>query len=115
MSIFHVTKDNFEKEVMKEERTVLVDYWAPWCMPCRMLSPILDQISLESEDIKICKVNVDEEPELVSLHHVMSIPTLQVIKQGDVVNKSVGLRSKTEILSMLEIKPSNEQQKVVIS
>ncbi len=108
MSILHVTKDNFDEEVLKEERTVLVDYWAPWCMPCKMLSPILDQIASESDDVKICKINVDEEPELVMNHKVMSIPTLQVIKQGDVVTKSVGLRSKNEILSMLQLKSPNE-------
>lgn len=108
MSILHVTKDNFDKEVLNEERTVLLDYWAPWCMPCKMLSPILDQIANESKDVKVCKINVDEEPELVSSHKVMSIPTLQVMKQGDIVTKSVGLRSKTEILSMLELKASND-------
>ncbi len=104
MSILHVTKDSFEKEVLKEEKVVLLDFWAPWCGPCKMLSPILDQIAKEDPEVKICKINVDEEPELVEQHSIMSIPTLQVVQQGNIVKKIVGLRSKNEILSMLELK-----------
>lgn len=104
MSILHVTKDSFEKEVLKEEKVVLLDFWAPWCGPCKMLSPILDQIASEESKVKICKINVDEEPELVAQNSIMSIPTLQVVQQGNIVKKSVGLRSKGEILSMLELK-----------
>lgn len=104
MSILHVTKDSFEKEVLKEEKVVLLDFWAPWCGPCKMLSPILDQIAVEDPKVKICKINVDEEPELAAQHSIMSIPTLQVVQQGSIMKKSVGLRSKNEILSMLELK-----------
>ncbi len=104
MSILHVTKDSFEKEVLKEEKVVLLDFWAPWCGPCKMLSPILDQIAVEDPKVKICKINVDEEPELAAQHSIMSIPTLQVVQQGSIMKNSVGLRSKNEILSMLELK-----------
>ena len=102
MSILHVTKESFEQEVLNEEQKVLLDYWAPWCMPCKMLSSILDQIAKEDHKVKICKINVDEEPELASQNHVMSIPMLQVLKNGDIVKKSIGLISKNEILKLIE-------------
>lgn len=97
-----ITKNNFEEEVMKSDKTVLIDFWASWCGPCRMLSPIVDEIAEECSDIKVCKVNVDEESELAGEFKVMSIPTLFVIKNGKVVNQSVGVKSKTEILSMIK-------------
>lgn len=104
MGIFHVTKDNYEKEVIQEDKyTVVLDFWAPWCVPCKMLSPILDQIAKEESKVKICKINVDEEPELADKNNVMSIPMLQIMHQGDVKKRSVGLISKKEILSMLEV------------
>ena len=101
MSVIHITKENFHKEVLSSEKTVLLDFWAAWCGPCRMVSPILDEIAKEREDIKVCKVNVDEEPELAGQFNVMSIPTLMVVKEGKVVSQSAGARPKAQILSML--------------
>jgi thioredoxin 1 len=96
-----ITKDNFEKEVLQAEGTVLVDFWAAWCMPCKMLSPILDEVAAERPDIKIGKINVDDEGELSIRHGVMSIPTLIVFKNGEIVNKSIGLVTKEDILALL--------------
>ena len=101
MSVLKVTKDNFEKEVVKSEKPVLLDFWAAWCGPCRMVSPIVDEIAEENEHVLVGKVNVDEEPELASAFGVMSIPMLVVMKDGQVVNKSVGARPKASILDML--------------
>lgn len=102
MAVINVTKDNFENEVMQSEKTVLIDFWAGWCGPCRMLSPIVDEIAEENENIKVCKVNVDEEPELAESFRVMSIPMLAVIKDGKLINKSVGVRPKQAIIEMLK-------------
>ena len=100
MSVIHVNKENFSKEVLQSEQPVLLDFWAPWCGPCRMVSPILDEIAEEEWGIKVCKVNVDEEPELAAQYSVMSIPSLFAVKQGQVVNQAVGARPKDQILSM---------------
>ena len=102
MSIKHITKKTYQEEILKDEGFVLVDYWAPWCGPCKMLSPILDQIAAETKDIKICKINVDEEPDLAAEQMVRSIPMLTLVKDGKIINKSVGLRNKHEILAMIE-------------
>ena len=102
MSVLNITKENFESEVLKSETPVLVDFWASWCGPCKMVSPIVDEIAEEVSDKKVCKVNVDEQPELASAFNVMSIPTLLVIKDGQVINKSVGAKSKKAILEMLD-------------
>lgn len=102
MSVIKVNKESFETEVLKAEGTVLVDFFADWCGPCKMLSPIVDQIAEEHKEVKVCKVNVDTEPELAMRYGVMSIPTLVVIKGGKEVNKSVGLVSKEEILTMIK-------------
>ena len=101
MSVTVVTKDNFDREVLQSTRPVLVDFWAPWCGPCRMLSPIVDGIAEERSDVKVCKINVDDEDELAMRFGVMSIPTLIVFKDGKPVRQSVGVQPKAEILDML--------------
>ena len=101
MSVMHIHKDNFQEEVMNADRPVLLDFWASWCGPCQMLGPVIDQIADEQDEVKICKVNVDEQPELASQFGVMSIPTLVVMKEGKITNKSVGAKPKEQILAML--------------
>lgn len=101
MSVLHITKENFENEVLKSDRPVLLDFWASWCGPCRMVSPIIDEIAEETTDKKVGKINVDEQPELAQAFGVMSIPTLVVMKDGEVVGQSVGVKSKETILHML--------------
>ena len=101
MSVVTITKENFQKEVVESEKRVLLDFWASWCGPCRMLSPIVDEIAEERADIKVGKVNVDEQQELAAAFNVMSIPTLIVLDKGQVVNQSVGVRPKKQILTML--------------
>lgn len=96
-----ITKENFESEVLKSDKPVLVDFWAAWCGPCKMLSPVIDEIADERSDIKVGKINVDEQPELASQFAVMSIPTLIVFKNGEIANKSIGVQPKGTILSML--------------
>lgn len=101
MMAMQITRNNFHDEVLKADRKVLLDFWAPWCGPCRMVSPVLDEIAQERADIKVCKVNVDQEPELAQHYGVMSIPTLIVMKDGKVINQAMGARPKGAILSML--------------
>ena len=101
MSAVHITKNNFTSEVLHSEKTVLLDFWAPWCGPCRMVSPIVDEIAAERTDIKVGKINVDEEPELAAEFNVMSIPTLVVIKDEKIVNQAMGARPKAAILALL--------------
>ena len=101
MSVLHITKENFEAEVSKSDKPVLVDFYAVWCGPCKMIAPILEEIAAEREDIKVCKINVDEEPELAAQYQVVSIPSLFVIKDGQVTNQSLGARPKPQILEML--------------
>ena len=101
MNVLNITKENFEAEVLKSDKPVLLDFFAVWCGPCKMISPILEEIAEEREDIKVCKVNVDEEPELASQYQVMSIPTLFVIKNGEITNQSMGAKPKAQILAML--------------
>ena len=101
MSAININKDNFRNEVLNSEKPVLLDFWASWCGPCRMVSPIVDEIAAERGDIKVGKVNVDEQPELAAQFGVMSIPTLVVMKGGKVVNQIVGARPKAQILAML--------------
>lgn len=101
MSVMHIQKENFQEEVMNADRPVLLDFWASWCGPCQMLGPVIDQIADEQDEVKICKVNVDEQPELASQFGVMSIPTLVVMKEGKITNKSVGAKPKEQILAML--------------
>ena len=99
--ILNVTKENFDKEVLQAEGTVLVDFSASWCGPCRMIAPAVEKISEEHPDVKVCKVNIDDEQELAIKYGVMSIPTLMVVKNGEVVNTAVGLRPKEEIEELL--------------
>ena len=101
MSVINIKKNNFQNEVLNSEMPVLLDIWAPWCGPCRMVGPIVDEIADEHGDIKVGKVNVDEQPELAGQFGVMSIPTLVVMKRGKVVNQMVGARPKAQILAML--------------
>lgn len=101
MSIVYVKQANFEEEVLKSDKTVLLDFYADWCGPCRMIAPILEEIAREHEEYKICKVNVDEEPALAAKFEVMSIPTLFVLKNGEVVANSMGAKPKAQILAML--------------
>ena len=101
MSAIHINKNNFESEVLNSASPVLLDFWAPWCGPCRMVSPVLDEIAKERPDIKVAKINVDEEPELAMQFGVMSIPMLVVMKDGKPVNQAVGARPKAQILAML--------------
>ncbi len=102
MAIVNITNSNFKSEVLDSSKKVLVDFWAPWCGPCRMVSPIVDEIAGENPSVKVCKVNIDEQPQLASLYGVMSIPTLMIFQNGDVVDKAVGARNKAFILQMLE-------------
>ena len=104
MSVLHLTKETFAQEVLNTSLPVLIDFWAPWCGPCRMVSPMIDQIAQELKDsAKVCKINIDEEPELASAFGVMSIPTLLVIQEGKVVDQSVGLKDKEQIKQMLPV------------
>ncbi len=102
MSIITITKDNFETEVINSDRPVLVDFWASWCGPCRMVSPIVDEIAGERSDIKVGKINVDEEQELAVQFQVMSIPPLMLFKGGRMARQAVGAQPKAQILSMLD-------------
>ena len=101
MAAIHINNDNFQNEVLESSQPVLLDFWAPWCGPCRMVGPILDEIAGERPDIKVGKVNIDEEPQLARQFGVMSIPTLVVLKDGKVVNQSVGAKPKSAILALL--------------
>lgn len=101
MAVINLTRDNFEKEVLENKGTVLVDFWAPWCMPCRMLSPVVDAVGEEVTDAKVAKINVDEQESLAARFGVMNIPTLIVFKDGKEVNRSVGVIPKENILKLL--------------
>lgn len=101
MSVITLTASNFEKEVINSDKPVLVDFWATWCGPCRMVSPIVDEIAEENTNIKVCKINVDEQQQLAEAFNVMSIPTLLVFKNGKVVNKSIGAMPKESILKLI--------------
>ena len=97
-----ITKDNFENEIVKADKPVLVDFWASWCGPCRMLSPTIDEIAEEHREIKVCKINIDDEAELAIRHGVMSVPTLMIFKNGEIAQTAVGVRPKDEILDLLK-------------
>ena len=101
MSALSITKNNFQEEVINSEKPVLLDFWASWCGPCRMVSPIVDEIAQERPDVKVCKVNVEEQRELAAAFKVMSIPTLVVMKGGKIINRAPGARPKEQILELL--------------
>lgn len=101
MAVLNITKDNFQKEVMESDKVVLLDFWADWCGPCKMMAPQIDAIAEERPDLKVGKVNVDQQQELAIEFQVMSIPTLVVIKNGEVVNKSIGMVPKEQVLSLI--------------
>ena len=102
MEVLKVTSENFEKEVLQSDKTVLVDFYADWCGPCKMISPVVDSVANENEDIKVVKVNVDNAQDLAIKYQVMSIPTLVVIKNGQEINRSVGVVSKSQIEEMVK-------------
>lgn len=101
MSTININKNNFQEEVMQSDKPVLLDFWAPWCGPCRMVGPILEEIAAERPDVKVGKVNVDEQPELAGQFGITSIPTLMVLKNGEIVNQAMGARPKSQILALL--------------
>ena len=101
MAVVTITKENFEQEVLQSAKPVLLDFWASWCGPCRMLSPVVDEVAEERTDVKVRKVNVDEQPELAGQFGVMSIPTLLVFEQGKLVRQAVGARPKASVLELL--------------
>ena len=103
MSEMNITRNNFEQEVLRSDKPVLIDFWASWCGPCRMLSPVISEIAKEYGDkVKVCKVNVDLEGDLAAAFHVSSIPTLVVLKDGKITNSMVGVRPKAQIVGMID-------------
>ena len=101
MSAIKITNESFDSQVIQSAKPVLLDFWAPWCGPCRMVGPVIDEIATERSDIIVGKINVDEQPELASRFRVMSIPTLVVMKEGKVIHQAIGAMSKAQILEML--------------
>lgn len=102
MSVININKSNFNSEVINSDKKVLVDFWAPWCGPCRMVLPVIEEIAEERDDVKICKVNVDDEVELASKFGIMSIPTLMVFENGEIIKKSMGAKSKEDLLDWMD-------------
>ena len=102
MAVLHLTKENFESEVLKSDKKVLVDFWATWCGPCQMVSPIIEELGEELTDVKVCKVDVDKEPEISIQYNIMSIPTLIDFENCEIANKTIGACTKDEILDLLK-------------
>lgn len=103
MAALHITKENFDSEVLHSDKPVLIDFWAAWCGPCQMLLPVIEELANEVTNAKICKINVDEQPELAAQFDVMTIPTLVVIKDGKIMSRSSGVIPKQEILKRLNV------------
>ena len=103
MAVIHITKENFKEEVLESKVPVLVDFFAQWCGPCKMVAPILDELAEEMADVKICKIDVDEEPELAKKHFVMSVPMFFVFKDGKVMRRDVGGKSKDELVDLINV------------
>lgn len=103
MSIINLTKDSYHNEVMGTEKVVVIDFWATWCGPCKMMAPVVEEIAKDYPDVKICKVNVDEEPELSNAFKIVSIPTIVVIKNGEIIDSVVGYRPKEDIEKIIKL------------
>ena len=102
MSVININQNNFQEEVVNSDKPVLLDFWAPWCGPCRMVAPIVEEIARERKDIKVGKVNVDEQPELAAEYRIMTIPSIFVVRDGQIVKQTVGAQSKEQLLQLLE-------------
>ena len=102
MSVIVINENNFKSEILESDRPVLIDFWASWCGPCRMLSPIVDEVAAERKDIKVCKVNVDEVPSLAEAFSVMSIPSLFLLKDGKAIASSVGVKPKSDLIAFID-------------
>ena len=103
MEVLSVTKETYQKEVLESDKTVLLDFWAPWCGPCQMLAPVLEEVAAERSDVKVCKINVDEEKDLARQNKVMGIPTLMVFRNGAQVTRTTGGKSKNQVLELLDV------------
>lgn len=103
MSIINLTKDSYHNEVMETEKVVVIDFWATWCGPCKMMAPVVEEVAKDYPDVKVCKVNVDEEPELSNAFKIVSIPTIVVIKNGEVIDSVVGYRPKEDIEKIIKL------------
>lgn len=103
MSIINLTKDSYHNEVMETEKVVVIDFWATWCGPCKMMAPVVEEVAKDYPDVKVCKVNVDEEPELSNAFKIVSIPTIVVIKNGDIIDSVVGYRPKEDIEKIIKL------------
>ncbi len=102
MAVLHVTKENFESEVLQSDKPVFIDFWASWCGPCQMVAPVIEELAEEVPDVKVAKINVDEEMELAQKYGVMSIPMMVLIKNGEVTNKTIGAQPKEELLTFMK-------------
>lgn len=103
MSIINLTKDSYHNEVMETEKVVVIDFWATWCGPCKMMAPVVEEVAKDYTDVKVCKVNVDEEPELSNAFKIVSIPTIVVIKNGEIIASVVGYRPKEDIEKIIKL------------
>lgn len=103
MSIINLTKDSYQNEVMETEKVVVIDFWATWCGPCKMMAPVVEEVAKDYPDVKVCKVNVDEEPELSNAFKIVSIPTIVVIKNGEIIDSVVGYRPKEDIEKIIKL------------